>query len=76
MHGGMNNYIAIVRGCLLLSLLLVHRQVSAQEDTSRLLEKRMSEATKAFVTSLTEQQKSETLLPYDSPLRFGWNYTP
>lgn len=76
MHGGMNNYIAIVRGCLLLSLLLVHRQVSAQEDTSRLLEKRMSEATKAFVTSLTEQQKSETLLPYDSPLRFDWNYTP
>ncbi len=77
----MNSCITIRnQGHLLISLLLfllpVHREAYAQEDTSRLLEKRMSEATAAFVASLTEQQKSEILLPYESPLRFDWNYTP
>lgn len=76
----MNNCVAFLhrnslRAGLLLSFLLIQRPVSAQED-ARLLEKRMSDATKAFVASLTEQQKSETLLPYESQLRFDWNYTP
>lgn len=60
---------------LLWTVFLVYQEAAYAQD-SRVAEKNMAEAAGKFAASLTERQKAEALLPYDSPVRFDWNYTP
>ncbi len=58
----------------ILLMLVYGMELTAQKPDA--LSRQMTVAARDFLASLTGPQRLQAVQPYDSPLRFDWNYTP